>query len=205
VARWRSLVGGALLLAAVLINLGVGPNRWHQLPSISKPEYGYHEAWARYLAPSSACPASDDTDAPVEAQQQTMLCLINFARRVEGVRGLHSAPLLMRAAALKAMDIVNCRDYRHEACGKPAEAAAVAAGYPAGRPGVRFGENLNWGAPAVMMSPRAALDSWLDSPGHRANLLDPAWTETGIRLVIVEGPLKGRTESRIWINEFGSR
>ena len=45
------------------------------------------------------------------------------------------------------------------------------------------GENLLWSSPDV--SPTKALQMWLASPEHRANLLNPRWREIGVAAVHV--------------------
>jgi uncharacterized protein YkwD len=39
-----------------------------------------------------------------------------------------------------------------------------------------WGENIAWG----YASPQAVMDGWMNSPGHRANILNSAWTHVGI-------------------------
>jgi uncharacterized protein YkwD len=43
------------------------------------------------------------------------------------------------------------------------------------------GENLLWSSPSI--SPAGALDLWMHSPDHRANILNPRWREIGIAAV----------------------
>jgi uncharacterized protein YkwD len=43
------------------------------------------------------------------------------------------------------------------------------------------GENLLWSSPDV--SPQAALQLWMNSPEHRANILAPRWREIGVSAV----------------------
>jgi uncharacterized protein YkwD len=45
------------------------------------------------------------------------------------------------------------------------------------------GENLLWSSPDVSAS--AALEMWLASPEHRANLMNPRWREIGVSAVHV--------------------
>jgi uncharacterized protein YkwD len=48
-----------------------------------------------------------------------------------------------------------------------------------GARGPRFGENLAWGI-GSRADARAIVQSWLASPGHRANLLRPGFTRIGL-------------------------
>ena len=55
-----------------------------------------------------------------------------------------------------------------------------AAGYiSSSRVGYEVGENIAWGT-AALATPRAIVAAWMASPGHRANILDPRYRETGI-------------------------
>jgi len=47
------------------------------------------------------------------------------------------------------------------------------------RVGYEVGENIAWGT-LRLASPRAIVAAWMASPGHRANILDPRYRETGI-------------------------
>jgi uncharacterized protein YkwD len=47
------------------------------------------------------------------------------------------------------------------------------------RVGYEVGENIAWGT-RRLATPRAIVAAWMASPGHRANILDPRYRETGI-------------------------
>ena len=67
------------------------------------------------------------------------------------------------------------------------------------------GENLLWSSPQV--DPVDALQLWMDSPEHRANILTPRWQEIGISAVHVAaapGTFQGR-EVTIITTDFGVR
>jgi uncharacterized protein YkwD len=157
--------------------------------------------YARYVAPSSYCPRARDGGAPVAVQQQATLCLVNYARSVEGLRPLLVSPTLMQSAQLKAADIARCRDFSHDACGLDVRQRFADTGYFRPDIATHFGENLAWGA-ATAGTPRGALLGWLDSDEHRANLLKADWTEQGIALVYA-ADFRGVANSRIWVSHFG--
>jgi uncharacterized protein YkwD len=55
-----------------------------------------------------------------------------------------------------------------------------AAGYiSSSRVGYEVGENIAWGT-QNLASPREIVAAWMASPGHRANILDPHFRDTGI-------------------------
>jgi uncharacterized protein YkwD len=66
-----------------------------------------------------------------------------------------------------------------------------------------WGENLYLG-PVEFGRARVALDRWLNSPGHRENLLRGAWSEQGIALLPVAS-LKGQRDVALWVSHFGRR
>jgi uncharacterized protein YkwD len=59
-----------------------------------------------------------------------------------------------------------------------------------------IGENIAAGYP----TPEAVVAGWMASPGHRANILSPNFTEVGIGLVSGSGKY-----GTYWAQEFGSR
>jgi uncharacterized protein YkwD len=48
------------------------------------------------------------------------------------------------------------------------------------------GENLAWGAPDISAS--RTVTNWMNSPGHRANILNPRWRYIGVAAVHVDEP-----------------
>jgi uncharacterized protein YkwD len=67
------------------------------------------------------------------------------------------------------------------------------------------GENLLWSSPDV--DPAGALDMWMHSPEHRANILAPRWREIGISAVHVAtapGTYRGLPVTII-TTDFGAR
>lgn len=156
-----------------------------------------------YVAPESECPGAENLAAVTSVQEQTEICLLNYARRAAGLAPLQLSPLLMRSAKIKADEILRCNQFSHEACGIDVRQPFADSGYFAPNSESRFGENLAWGG-AEAGSPRGALLGWLESPEHRANLLRNDWQEQGIALVEVDD-FRGVADSRIWVSHFGRR
>lgn len=150
------------------------------------------------LAPAAACPGQSDASAPVAAQEATMSCMVNFARRGAGLHGLRRNRLLTLAATRKARDVIACRQFSHTACGRPFATRISQAGY-------RYraaGENLAMGD-GPSGAPREVMRAWLDSSGHRSNLLRPIYRDQGIALRV--GDMPGYPHALVWVNEFGVR
>src|SRR5437763_11495173 len=104
-----------------------------------------------------------------------MFCGINVVRRAYGLRALRSNGTLNRSSLLKADAIRRC-GFTHTPCGMRFTRTFQSAGY---LPARAFGENLAWGQ-AGLGSPVNTLSMWLNSPGHRENLLSRSWRDVGI-------------------------
>jgi uncharacterized protein YkwD len=168
-------------------------------PSVAvreQPLYAHDDPWRPWLAGEDMCPRGEDRSASPAAQVQAQLCLLNFARSRAGLRPLRLSRVTNAAAASKASDIAGCREFAHEACGKPFDHAARALGYRGA-----IGENL-YIAEGPLVVPRVAVDQWLNSDGHRKNLFQPEWRTVGIaRLPDVDaGSVRGGV---LWVNVFG--
>ncbi len=149
-------------------------------------------------APAGACQGADDASAPLAAQQRAIACLFNVARRQSGRSALATPSKLEQAAAIKGRRVVACGQFTHTPCGSPVTAAIKASGYRFSW----FGENLfagTWG----QYSPRQVVDSWLASPGHRANILRPAFRHFGASRIRAQGVF-GEAETAIWVATFAS-
>jgi uncharacterized protein YkwD len=128
-----------------------------------------------------------------------MQCLINAERSRQGVRGLRDSPVLDRAARLKAQAIARCRAFSHTPCGRAFTGVYVAAGYPVSKRTV--GENLEWGT-GYRGAPAFVFKSWLGSPEHRHNMLDPRFREVGLCALGVRKFL-GQSNVTLWVAAFG--
>jgi hypothetical protein len=157
-----------------------------------------NDRWASFLAPETVCPGREDSSAPAPVQEQTALCLLNFARQREGLPALPQAPQISSWSALKASDIARCSDFSHEPCGEAADVHARADGYPGA-----WGENIFMG-PQIYKTPLSAVDGWLNSPHHRENLFRPEWRAQGIALLHLDS-FHGQDDVAIWVSEFTDR
>ena len=159
--------------------------------------YEPNDPWKAYLAGEHACPGGERVSVPLVRQAETMVCLVNFARRKRGLEPVSPVKLLNRTSVLKANRIERCSDFMHNACGEDAAADVRAAGYLG-----EWGENLfigegPWGAP------RPALDGWLNSAAHRDNLFRPEWRTGGVA-VMKMARLGGERNVTLWVNQFGT-
>lgn len=136
--------------------------------------------WARPLAPGDlARTAAEVVD------------LTNRERAGAGLPPLAADPLLTKAAQAHSADMVARAFYSHTSPegGKPWDRAAAA--------GCRrhsIGENIACG----QRSPAEVVRGWMDSPGHRANILKPDFTHLGI------GFAGGGPAGTYWTQLFGA-
>jgi uncharacterized protein YkwD len=153
----------------------------------------------RLLAPAAACPHQSQLTAPNRLQAQAMRCLTNFARARSGLERLSTPKLLLEAAGDKVRDILRCNEFSHEACGREFTYWMENVGYLQGS---CWGaaENIAWGT-GTIGTPRAVFRAWLQSPGHRENILGP-YADIGIALR--EGTIEGSPGAQVWVQEFGS-
>jgi uncharacterized protein YkwD len=154
------------------------------------------------LLPSSSaarvtCPGQSDAGASGAVQEKAMLCLVNRARTGRGLDPLTAPPSLARAADRKSSDILRCDEFSHEACGREFTYWFDQVGYR----GCRAAENIAY-ASGSYATPRTIFKLWMNSAGHRRNILG-SYREVGIGLRV--GTLDDIGGAHVWTQEFGSR
>jgi uncharacterized protein YkwD len=131
------------------------------------------------------------------------LCLMNAQRRKHGLPPLTTDAILARASRGHSADMVKRSYFAHNSPeGRTVVDRLRSARYiPKGR-GWTVGENLAWGS-GPLGSPRAIVQAWLDSPGHRKNLLSPRYSAVG--LGIVHGNPQDPGNGATFTTAFGRR
>lgn len=108
-------------------------------------------------------------------QQQKLLDLTNKARIDQGLQPLHWDPALAAAAQAHAQKMFDQHSLSHQLPGEPDLQTRAA------QAGTHFrviAENVAMGNGA-----EGAQKEWMNSPPHRANILDPKLTDIGIGVV----------------------
>jgi uncharacterized protein YkwD len=142
------------------------------------------------------------TTAHVARLVRALRCLHNVERRAHGLRPLRRSRSLAKAARRHACDMAR-RDYfgHVTAGGRTVLDRVRVIGY--GRRGrVSAGENIYYGL-RPLPSPARVMAAWMASPGHRQQVLNPAWRELGIGS-IMRAPVRGRGGVTA-VAVFGSR
>jgi uncharacterized protein YkwD len=160
---------------------------------------GGARAWSAYLAPTSACNGSTDPAASAVVQRRAVACLINWARKQDRRAQLSPSSPLDRAAGMKGQKVASCGQFSHTPCGSNLVGPLKASGYPY----ASFGENLFVGTLGAV-SARDVVSAWLQSAGHRENILRPYFRDVGAASVRASGLLGGGAEV-VWVTTFGSQ
>ena len=153
-------------------------------------------AAALFAPGAQAHEVADTTVCPNRGR--VMLCLHNHVRAHHGLPRLSwqnpdaTRSVLYDAARLKRDAIARCGIFSHDPCGLGAFAYFDQVGYP---PNTWRGENLAVG----YHGERATFRAWLESPGHRANILNANFREYGSSV----GSFPGFP--RLWVVNFGAR
>jgi uncharacterized protein YkwD len=155
-------------------------------------------------AQAAACANADKlpTQASIAKLRAATVCLVNVERRKHGRTTLRSNTGLALAGQRHARDMVRKRYFAHHSrAGGDFKDRIVRAGYTRGGAAI-LGENLAWGS-RHLATPRAIVRGWMNSPGHRSNILQPKFHHIGIG--IVKASPVGRGNAATYAAEFGRR
>jgi uncharacterized protein YkwD len=131
---------------------------------------------------AAACQGADALpgQASDAVARSATLCLMNSERGAHGVAGLRAHPALASAAGLYARQMVSERFFAHTSPrGSTVLSRIRDSTYLRGAPAWSVGENIASGS-GTLATPRAIVQAWMESPGHRANLLSPCFRDVGI-------------------------
>jgi len=133
---------------------------------------------------------------------EATLCLLNGERADRGLATLRANDRLQRAALAHGNDMVEHSYFSHAGRNgsQPAERIR-ASGYLSNGGSWRIGENLAWGT-GELASPKAIMAAWMNSAGHRANILQPAYREIGFG-VLAGNPASRGNGGATFVTEFG--
>ena len=112
-------------------------------------------------------------DAGVLAYEEEVIRLVNEVREKNGLKPLTKNWELCRVARYKSQDMVENRYFSHTSptYGSPFQMMKDF--------GLRYrtaGENIAFG----QRTPQEVMNAWMNSDGHRANILNPSFTQIGV-------------------------
>jgi uncharacterized protein YkwD len=113
-----------------------------------------------------------------------ILCLHNKIRAERDLPALRENRRLRKAALGHSRDMVEHTFFEHTTPeGVTMVDRILKARYVREDDGWVLGENLAWGTGSYG-TPRGAVDAWMESPGHRANVLKRAFRDMGVGVVL---------------------
>jgi len=158
---------------------------------------------ATFVASPAATAASRSNS--MQALQADLLVQINDFRRAHGLVPVHLSSKLSHAAVQHSAEMAARGYFSHNSGNGSSFDRRIARYYPVTRRYWSVGENLLWSSPDVDAG--GALEMWLNSPEHRANLMTARWREIGISAVhAVSAPgTFGHHEVTVVTTDFGVR
>jgi uncharacterized protein YkwD len=142
-------------------------------------------ARARQAGPADCANADAvPTAATLDSFRAAILCLHNQIRARNGLPLLKSNPKLRHAAEGHSADMVQAHYFEHTTPrGSTMVDRILASRYVRADQGWLMGENLEWGT-GSMATPRGAMDAWMNSPGHKANILKRGYRDVGVGVTL---------------------
>jgi uncharacterized protein YkwD len=160
-------------------------------------------ATAAQATPSVAARASERSTS----LDQEILARLNDVRAEHGLRPLALSGALQQAAAFQSRAMLSGGFFEHDAPNGPTFSSRLKRFYApiAGRGGWSAGENLLY--TSGTLDADQAMDAWMDSAGHRRNILDPSWREVGIASMraSIAGGVFGGGPTWVVTMDFGVR
>ena len=165
----------------------------------------------RKMVPATAagdCPNASLTPKPgnVESVVAATLCLVNGERVRFGEAALIEDPRLAGAATGHSRDMDEHDYFSHTSpSGQTLLMRIEASGFiPNDNVGYTLGENIAWGT-LWLGTPRAIVKAWMESPGHRANILNGSFRYSGIGVdPTLPQSMSGGQAGGMYTQDFGT-
>ncbi len=129
-------------------------------------------------------------DSDVSTEERAVLDLVNQERAKRELKQLVFSGKLMRAARKHAANMASINELSHPLDGKDFWQRILDEGYSQGE----SAENIAQGA----RTPERVVAMWIDSPGHRENMLHPNYVEFGV------GVATAASGDRFWVQVFAT-
>ena len=129
-------------------------------------------------ADESPAPETPDDSDPQGDFAAQVAALVNAARAEYGLPALTVDAKVQQAAQVRARE--SAQSFSHT---RPDGSSFSTALTEAGVSYIRSGENIAYG----QTTPQQVVQAWMDSAGHRANILDAGFTHIGVGHAVVNG------------------
>jgi uncharacterized protein YkwD len=201
ISRRVTALRALLVLVLCLAVAGCGVETPAQEGEAPAPEDGIT------ASAGAGCPGADDLPEQrgEESFARAVRCLLNAERQERGLDPLSPEDRLAEAAQVHTDDMAERSYFAHRSPeGADPGDRARAAGYaPRIGRSWRVGENLGYGS-GPLGTPRELMLGWMQSPGHRSAILQPAFEEVGVG-VSFGSPGNGRPQGVLAATVFGAR
>lgn len=152
--------------------------------------------------PDAAAAPSSITQAPFA---DAVLCLLNNERRKRNMKPLRINDKLSSAALGHTLSMREGGYFAHdEPTGSTFSDRILSTGYTSGARRWMVGENLAWGS-GSLGTPKGLMRAWMNSPPHRANILERRYREIGLGIEWGTPTNPAATNGAIVTTDFGSR
>jgi len=169
---WKSVIVLAIVAILVQIALVAGSELFNPAKQLTDSQILTQLADREIFAPDPLKGSMSGSGATLSVAG--VFSETNRHRAVAGLSTLTSNDQLNLAAAAKLKDMLNQQYFEHiNPDGRGPAEVVEAAGYSY----LRTGENLALGN---FSSDQNLVQAWMDSPGHRANILNDGFTEIGV-------------------------
>ena len=142
----------------------------------------------------------DGSSVTLTGDESAELQLHNAERARNGLVAFCVHPALVGAARAHSQDMVARSYFSHtSADGRSFVDRVNGAGYTGW---TNLAENIAWGS-GSLGEPSTIFTNWMNSTGHRANILNPNLREIGIG--VASGSFQGYAGARVYTANFGTR
>jgi uncharacterized protein YkwD len=176
------------------------------LPALAPARSGGKHAAARKAAQVECANVDlEPTAGNLDEVRAAVLCLHNRDRAAAGLPALKENAKLRKAAVGHSDDMVSRRYFDHdEPDGDDMVDRIRRAGYV--RPGDAWslGENIAWGTEKLATAAEIH-EAWMNSAGHRANILRRSFKEIGIGIVLGNPSVNPAGAGATYTADFGFR
>ncbi|MCU0525382.1 MAG: CAP domain-containing protein [Elainella sp. Prado103] len=146
---------------------------------------------------STSTPTPPTTATQPLSFAEQVVGLVNQERRQAGLKEVRLNPRLNASAQAHSQDMALNDFFGHKGSnGSQADERILAAGYNYSL----IGENIAAG----FATPSGAVEAWMNSPGHRQNILHPLLKEIGIGFYFLENDTGAVNYRYYWTQNFGT-
>lgn len=159
---------------------------------------------------SAAAPCANADLVPTAANaaqvRSATLCLINRERTGRGLRRLRHDVQLRKVAETYSRQMVTHGFFAHVGHDGSTLKSRILGStkYLTRAASWSLGENLYWGS-GVRATPQESVRGWMNSAGHRRNMLDKRFRDIGIGIAIGAPQNVGDEAAATYTTEFGTR